>query len=206
MNGDDEKGIWSVVARIALVVGIFGALATIVGILIAINAVAKTTTTPSIGQPTLTPISTVVSATSTPVATFQMGPTYTFDTLIGHSKQSGLTNTHVNVSVQTLTISTNGSASTVLTIYFYDPDTQANFAFYSLGHVYFVDSAGIKYRGISANPSEVLLKPQQELTMSVTFPSLLSNITWLDLYFNTDGGSLVTSCIKLMPNDQTSSC
>jgi hypothetical protein len=138
---------------------------------------------------------------------FQSLQTYTFNTIIDHSKTTALTNSDVNVSLQSLTVNSSGG-ETVLVVGFFDYDTQegTNFAFQTLVHVYLIDNNGNTYQAMSADPSQLGLQPQQGGTVQVTFPSLPPTVTWLDLYFNTDLGALDTQCVRLLPSGETAAC
>jgi hypothetical protein len=149
--------------------------------------------------------------------------TYTIKNgLIAHSKVTKSTNGDVDVYVQSLIVNASGTATgtaTLLVVRFVANDTQTNFAFYGLKNVSFSDNEGNTYSPSGATtpnnePPQVMLQPHEEGTLQVTFPALPTHVTWLDLYFNTDGDSLVplhgpsssSPCLKLMPNDTTSAC
>lgn len=202
-RGPSSIGILAIIgvaiAVLCAVALIFSAVAS------ALNQSTRTAAATQTPIPTSTPPPTVISQQS--VATFQSSETYTYNVIIGHSITTALTNSDVNVTLQSLTV--NDSASgTLLVVGFYDYDTQegTNFAFHTLAHVYFTDNEGNTYQAISADPSQVELQPQQGGTVQVTFPSLPTSVSWLDLYFNTDLGALVTQCVHLLPTGETSSC
>ena len=88
--------IGAAIAVICAVALIFSAAAS------ALNQSTRTAAATQTPIPTSTPPPTVISQQST--ATFQSSETYTYNVIIGHSITTALTNSDVNVTLQSLTV------------------------------------------------------------------------------------------------------
>jgi hypothetical protein len=102
----------------------------------------------------------------------------------------------------------SASNTTLLTVSFFDADTQksANFLFQTLANVYLVDQNADRYQAVSATPDEIIMGPGQGGSVQVAFPPLSSDVSTLYLHFNTDYQALDTPCVTLIPNAATAGC
>jgi hypothetical protein len=138
---------------------------------------------------------------------FQLDRLYTYNTQIGHSKTTELTNDNVTVTLVSLGLSrTNDNMQLVVSFHDFDDQKGAHFLFQTLSNVYMIDDSGARYQATSATPDEVLVDPGQGGTVAVTLPLASSSATYLRLYFNTDKSALITPCVQLTPSETTAQC
>jgi hypothetical protein len=139
-------------------------------------------------------------------ASFVAGRAYTYNTVIGHSVTTSLTNADVNVTL--ISLRTTAGQGTVIVVGFDDFDASkgANFLFRDLTNVYLLDQHGVRYAGHSAAPDEVIMNPGQQATTALTFAPLPATTETLALHFNTDHGALAVPCIQISPTAATAGC
>src|SRR5262249_11131290 len=185
---------------LALVVAAVGGVALFAsgGNLLALFA-RNSVSTPTASTTSPPDATSTATFTATP-SLFQLDQAYTYNALIGVSKMTCCTNADVDVVLKTLSFSTSNGAS-VLVAGFQDRDAVkgTNLAVHSLTHVYMIDNHGIRYQGIAAIPSQLILAPGQASNVIVTFPLIQVGVASLALYFNTDLSSLDVPCVLVSP-------
>ncbi|HEX8728465.1 MAG TPA: hypothetical protein VF739_07590, partial [Ktedonobacterales bacterium] len=139
-------------------------------------------------------------------APFVTGRTYTYNTVIGHSNTTSLTNSDVNVTL--ISLRTTAAQGTVIVVGFddFDANKGANFLFRDLTNVYLLDQHGVRYVGHSAAPDDVIMNPGQQATTALTFAPLPATTETLALHFNTDYDALAVPCIQISPKAATAGC
>jgi hypothetical protein len=99
---------------------------------------------------------------------FQLDRLYTYNTQIGHSKTTELTNDNVTVTLMSLDLSrTNNNMQVVVSFHDFDDQKGAHFLFQTLSNVYMVDDDDARYQATSATPDEVLIDPGQGGTVAL---------------------------------------
>ena len=138
---------------------------------------------------------------------FQQDRLYTYNSTIGHSKTTSLTNSDVSVTLVSLDLS-GSSNPALLAVSFFDADSQksANFLFQTLANVYLQDQNHVRYQAVSATPNEIIMGPAQGGSVQVTFPPVSTDVSTLYLYFNTDYQALDTPCVTLTPVSAQAGC
>lgn len=139
-------------------------------------------------------------------APFVTGRTYTYNTVIGHSNTTSLTNSDVNVTL--ISLRTTAAQGTVIVVGFddFDANKGANFLFRDLTNVYLLDQHGVRYVGHSAAPDDVIMNPGQQATTALTFAPLPATTETLALHFNIDYDALAVPCIQISPKAATAGC
>jgi serine/threonine-protein kinase len=139
-------------------------------------------------------------------AHFVDGRAYTYNTVIGHSVTTSLTNSDVNVTL--ISLRTTATQGTVIVVGFDDFDASkgANFLFRDLSNVYLLDQHGVRYAGHRAAPDEVIMNPGQQATTALTFAPLPATTETVALHFNTDHDALAVPCIQISPTAATAGC
>jgi hypothetical protein len=163
-------------------------------------------------NPTHTGNATATATAALPTTTsafqaFQANHNYVYSDIIGVSKTTALTNNDINVTLETLTLS-SATGETTIGVAFQNLDTskQGDFLFVQRSNVFLIDNQGTRYQAIQANPSEVIVPAGQTANVSVMFPLITTGVTSLDVYFNTDHDALNTTCAKLFPSLRTETC
>jgi len=158
--------------------------------------------------PPRNPTATIAQPTATEaIQVFQTNHSYVYSDIIGHSKTTALTNSDINVTLQTLSLSSaTGETTAVVAFQNLDSAKQGDFLFVQRTNVYLVDNQGARYQAIQANPSEVIVPAGQTVTVMIAFPLITSGATTLDFYFNTDHDALETTCAKLFPSLLAQTC
>ena len=138
-------------------------------------------------------------------ARFVVGHTYTYNTVIGHSITTALTNDDVSVTLISLRTTPQG---TVVVVEFDNTDASktADFLFRDLTNVYLLDNDGVRYAAKSAAPDELIFRPGQQATTSLTFAPLSPSAETLALHVNTDHQALAVPCIQVSPTAATAGC
>jgi len=130
-----------------------------------------------------------------------------YSDIIGNSKTTALTNSDINVTLETLSLdSATGETTAVIAFQNLDSQKPGDFLFVQRNNVYMVDNHGARYSAIQASPSEVITPAGQTTQVSVTFPLIASGATTLDFFFNTDHDALNTTCARLFPSLLTETC
>jgi hypothetical protein len=138
-------------------------------------------------------------------AHFVAGRTYTYNTVIGHSLTTSLTNDDVSVTLISLRTAPQGTA---VVVGFDDIDSskRADFLFQSRTNVYLLDNDGVRYAAQSATPDELIFGPRQQATTEFTFAPLSASTETLALYVNTDHTALAVPCTQVSPTAATAGC